>query len=161
MALLVGGQRGGELLGAVAVVGVALCYAFSVLYAGLTVRSLPPLQVSIGQFLTGAVVLVPFTLVQRPADVPSWDAVLAVGALGVLGTGVAYLIYFELIATAGAARAILVTYLVPAFAVVYGALFLDEPLELAAVLGLGLVLGGTALGTGLVRGRRPVTVGTT
>ena len=56
-----------------------------------------------------------------PAKV--WFAVLA---LGVLGSGIAYLLYFAIIASAGASRAILVTYLVPAFALVYGAIFLDE-----------------------------------
>ena len=72
-------------------------------------------------------------------------------ALGALGTGLAYLLYFALIASAGASRAILVTYLVPAFALVYGAVFLDEPVTWVALTGLGLVLAGTALATGLAR----------
>ncbi len=84
-------------------------------------------------------------------------AALAVAALGALGSGVAYLLYFALIASAGASRAILVTYLVPAFALVYGAALLDEPVTSIALTGLGLVLAGTALATGLVR-RHSVTV---
>lgn len=157
VALLVGVQRGSEVAGAVAVLGTALCYAVSVLYAGRTVRALPPLQVSIGQLGFAALLIAPLALVQRPSELPSTGALLAVAALGALGSGLAYLLYFALIASAGASRAILVTYLVPAFALVYGAVFLDEPVTTVAVAGLGFVLGGTALATGLVR-RRRVTV---
>ena len=75
-------------------------------------------------------------------------------ALGALGSGLAYLLYFAIIASAGASRAILVTYLVPAFALVYGAVFLDEAVTTIALIGLSLVLTGTALATGS-RVRRP------
>jgi drug/metabolite transporter (DMT)-like permease len=80
----------------------------------------------------------------------------AVLALSVGGTGIAYVLYYALLAGAGASRSILVTYLVPALALGYGAIFLDEPVTAAAALGLALVLAGVALGTGAVRlaGRR-------
>ena len=68
-----------------------------------------------------------------------------------LRPALAYLLYFGLIAGAGASRAILVTYLVPALALVYGAVFLDEPLTALSLVGLALVLAGVALGTGTVR----------
>ena len=71
--------------------------------------------------------------------------------LGVAATGVAYLLYFGLIAGAGASKAVLVTYLVPSLALVYGAVFLDEPVTALALAGLALVLAGVALGTGSVR----------
>lgn len=154
VALLVGVQRGGELIAAAAVIGVALCYAFSVLYAGRTVRGLPPLQVSLGQLACAAALMAPAGVAQRPDGVPEAKVLLAVGALGALGSGVAYLLYFAIIASAGASRAILVTYLVPAFALVYGAVFLDETVTLTALAGLALVLGGTALATGVARARR-------
>jgi drug/metabolite transporter (DMT)-like permease len=78
--------------------------------------------------------------------------------LGIAGTGLAYILYYALIAGAGASRAILITYLVPAFAVVYGAVLLGEPVTTLVVGGLALVLTGVALGTGGIRlGRlRPV-----
>ena len=148
VALLVGVQEGGELLGALAVVGTALCYAVSVLYAGRAIRSFSPLDVSIGQLSVGALLTLPAALLQWPAETPSAKVVGAVLVLGVLGTGVAYLLYFALIVRAGASRAILVTYLVPAFALVYGSLILDEPVTASALAGLALILGGTTLATG-------------
>jgi drug/metabolite transporter (DMT)-like permease len=148
VALLVGVQDGGELVGALAVVGTALCYALAVLYAGRAVRSVPPLQVSIGQLAVGTLLVTPFALLQLPSEAPSAKVIGAIAALGALGTGVAYLLYFALITRAGASRAILVTYLVPAFALVYGAVLLDEPVTASALGGLALILGGTALATG-------------
>jgi drug/metabolite transporter (DMT)-like permease len=74
-------------------------------------------------------------------------------ALGALGSGVAYLLYFSLIASAGASRAILVTYLVPAIALIYGAVLLDEEVTISSLIGLGLILTGTALATGVARFR--------
>ena len=154
VALLVGVQRGGELVAAAAVLGVATCYAGSVLYAGRTVRSVPPLQVSIGQLGCAALLMAPLGLAQLPGETPGAKPLLAIAALGVLGSGIAYLLYFALIASAGASRAILVTYLVPAFALAYGALLLDEAVSATALAGLALVLAGTTLATGLARSRR-------
>ena len=151
VALLVGVQSGGDLVAAFAVIGVALCYAGSVLYAGVAMRGVPPLQVSIGQVGCATLLLAPFALVQLPDSAPPAKAWLAVVALGVLGSGIAYLLYFAIIASAGASRAILVTYLVPAFALVYGAVFLDEAITAVALTGLVLVLAGTALATGVAR----------
>lgn len=153
VALLVGVQRGGELTAALAVLGVALCYAGSVLYAGRTVRGVPPVQVSFGQLACGAVLMAPVGLSQLPGSMPETKTILAVAALGALSSGIAYVLYFAIIASAGASRAILVTYLVPAFALLYGAVFLDEAVTLTAIAGLALVLVGTALATGLARPR--------
>jgi drug/metabolite transporter (DMT)-like permease len=152
--LLVGDQRGGGLVGAFAVLGTATCYAISVLYAGKALHGLAPLHASIGQLTAAALLIAPAALLQLPASPPSATALAAVFALGALGTGVAYLLYFTIIQSAGASRAILVTYLVPAFALVFGIVFLDEPVAASAIGGLALVLTGTALATGLVRGRR-------
>lgn len=154
VALLVGVQSGDNLVAAFAVLGVALCYAVSVLYAGRTVRGIPPLQVSLGQLACAAVLMAPFGLAQFPGTMPPAKVWFAVIALGTLGTGIAYLLYFAIIASAGASRAILVTYLVPAFALVYGVVFLDETVTATALIGLALVLSGTALATGLARASR-------
>jgi drug/metabolite transporter (DMT)-like permease len=151
--LLVGVQRGGDLLGALAAFATACCYAVSALYAGRTVRSVPALQVSVGQLAAASLILAPFGLAQLPDATPPAGTIAALIALGALCSGIAYLLYFRLIASAGASRAILVTYLVPAFALAYGAVFLSEDITTSALVGLALILGGTALATGLWRRR--------
>jgi drug/metabolite transporter (DMT)-like permease len=74
--------------------------------------------------------------------------------LAVLGTAFAQLVMYRLINLFGARRMSLVTYLMPAFALVYGALILDEPITAAVLAGLALILAGVALGSGTVRFRR-------
>ena len=151
VALLVGAQTGGQVVGALAVLGAALSYSVSALFAGKRLGTLPPLHIAAGQLACGVVLLAPLGLAQLPDEAPPAKAILAIVALGALGSALAYVLYFALIATAGAFRAILVTYLVPAFALVYGAVFLDEQVTASAVAGLVLILGGTTLATGVTR----------
>ncbi len=154
VALLVGVQRQGHVTAALAVVATAICYAGSVLFAGRAMRGVPPVQLAAGQLGVAAILAAPFGIAQLPGHAPGAKAIAAVVALGALGSGVAYLFYFAIIASAGASCAILVTYLVPAFALVYGALFLDEGVSVSAIGGLALILGGVALATGLARSRQ-------
>lgn len=95
---------------------------------------------------------VPFFLPAGPVPMPVTASVLA---LGVLCTGVAYLLYFRLIRDVGATSALTVTYLIPVFGVLWGALFLDEPVTAPMLAGGLVILAGTALATGLVRLRPP------
>jgi drug/metabolite transporter (DMT)-like permease len=155
VALLVGAQTGGQIVGALAVLAASLCYAASALIAGKRAGPIPPLHLAAGQLVCGLVLMAPFGLLQLPDEAPPAKAVLAIVALGALGSAVAYVLYFALIARAGASRAILVTYLVPAFALVYGAVFLDEAVTASALAGLVLILAGTTLATGVARLRRP------
>jgi drug/metabolite transporter (DMT)-like permease len=103
---------------------------------------------SFGTMVAAPILPAPAGLLQRPHDAPGWKPVASVVVLGVLGTGLAYILYFGLVLGAGASKAILVTYLVPAMALLYGAVFLDEAVTAVALAGLGLVLAGVALGTG-------------
>ena len=90
----------------------------------------------------------------EPTLDPGLRAWLAIAAIAVLCTGVAYILYFRLIAHAGPSRALAVTFLAPVFAVAYGALFLREAVT-PWMVGCGLVIVcGTLLSTGLVRPRR-------
>ena len=153
--LLVGVQPRGDILSALAVLLTAFLYAGSTVYAGVRLREAPALVTSLGGLGFATLATLPLGLAQLPADVPSWKAIGSIVALGAAGLSVAYLIYFTLIAGAGAPYAALVTYLVPALALLYGAVFLDEPVTASAVGGLVLILAGVALGTGTV-GSRPV-----
>lgn len=92
-------------------------------------------------------------LVMLPGSEAGRGPVAAVLALGVVATALAFQLYFGLISGVGAPRAILVTYLVPSLALVYGILLLDEPFRWTAVAGLALVLAGVAVGTGGMRRR--------
>jgi drug/metabolite transporter (DMT)-like permease len=156
VALLVGAQPSGDLLAACAVVLSALCYAAAALYAARRLVAVSPIVSSVGALATAALCLAPFAAFQLPSGFPSLGVSAAVLALSVGGTGIAYVLYYSLLAGAGASRSILVTYLVPALALGYGAVFLGEAVTMPAVAGLLLVLAGVALGTGAVRlaGRR-------
>ena len=144
---LSGGER--AVAGGLAVVAASACYAIGGLYAGRRFDGLPPSLVAFGALIWSTLFVLPFGVAQGSSI--GLEALLSVLYLGVLATGVGYLLYFGLIAGAGAAKAVLVTYLVPSLALVYGAAFLDEEITAVAVLGLMLVLAGVALGTGTVR----------
>jgi drug/metabolite transporter (DMT)-like permease len=154
VAMLVGVQPSGDVLSAVAITFTALCYAVAALYSARALVDVPPLVTAVGALGAGTLMLVPFAIAQPPDGIPGWKVTGSLFALGVLGTGVAYVLYYALLAGAGASRSILITYLVPALALGYGAILLDEPVTLAAVVGLALVLGGVALGTGVLRPAR-------
>ena len=151
VALLVGVQPSGDVLSALAITFTAFCYAVAALYSARALVEVPPLVTAVGALGSATLMLVPFAIAQPPDGLPGWKVTGSLLALGIVGTGVAYVLYYALLAGAGASRSILITYLVPAIALGYGAIILDEPVTVAAVAGLALVLGGVALGTGVAR----------
>src|SRR4051794_24101235 len=151
VALLVGAQPEGKLLGALAVVGMALCYGAGGLLAARHLREAPAHAVALGTSAVAAVVVSPFGIAQAPHDVPSWKTFASIAVLAVFGTALAYLLFFALISSAGSGYASLVTYLVPPIALAYGAVFLDEHFGASAFVALAVILLGVALGTGGVR----------
>lgn len=140
---------------------VAACLLATGMYglaANLTKRHLtgvPPLALATGSQLSATVVLAPLMLWHWPATPPGAVPWAAVVALALLCTGVAYILYFRLIAAIGATHALGVTYLIPAFAIAWGGLFLGETVDATMVGACGLILLGTALVTGLWQPRRP------
>jgi drug/metabolite transporter (DMT)-like permease len=152
--LLVGAQPRGDAIAGLAVVGSALCYAAAALYAARRLARVSPLVTSLGALTAASLATLPPGLARMPSSLPDWKVIGSVLVLGIGGTGLAYILYYGLLAGAGASRSILVTYLVPALALGYGALLLDEEITVVAVGGLALVLGGVALGTGAVRLQR-------
>lgn len=127
----------------------ACTYAIAAPYIKQKLVAVPPLAVTAGSQLGAAVLLLPalpFTVPQQPV---TQDIVIAVLGLAVLSTAFAYILYFRLIQNVGATKALTVTYLIPLFAMLWGALFLGEPVTAAMMLGCGLVLLGTAIANGV------------
>ncbi|HSL65392.1 MAG TPA: DMT family transporter [Gaiellaceae bacterium] len=157
VALVVGAEpaAGGDaVLGALAVVAAAALYAAGGLYTGARLRGVPTLVIALGTMAWATLFTLPLGVLGLRGHEVGWEAGAAVLTLGVVATAVAYLLYFGLIGGAGASSAILVTYLVPPTALVYGATLLDEPVGVRQVVGLALVLAGVALGTGTALRRR-------
>jgi drug/metabolite transporter (DMT)-like permease len=160
--LLVGAQPRGQILAGLAVVFAAVCYASAALYTGRRLRNTSPLVTSVGALAAASLATLPIGLFELPSHLPGWKVTGSVLTLGIAGTGLAYILYYGLIAGAGASRAILITYLVPVFALFYGAVLLGEPVTAPGVGGLALVLAGVALGSGAIRlgrARRATAVG--
>jgi drug/metabolite transporter (DMT)-like permease len=154
VALLVGAQPHGKVLGALAVCGMALCYAVGQLLAGRHLRRVQPPVVALATTAVAAIAAAPLGIAQAPGHMPGWKTIGSVAALAIPLTAVAFLLFYAIIAGAGAAYASLVTYLVPPIALAYGAVFLGEHFGAADFAALVLILGGVVLGTGRVRLRR-------
>ena len=151
VALLVGAQPEGKVLGALAVVGMAFCYGVGGLLTGRYLSDARPFVVALASTAIATLVWLPVGVAEAPAHMPGWKTIGSVVMLGVPGTAFAYLLFFGLITGAGAAYTSLVTYLIPPIALAYGSIFLDERFGAAALGGLVLILAGVALGTGAVR----------
>ena len=140
---------GGAVLAQLAVLGATFCYACSTVY-GLRFRrwGIPPLIAATGQITTAALLLLPMTMwIDRPwtfiADL-SPPTVWSLLGLGVASTGLAYLIYFRILAVSGATNVALVTFLVPITSIVLGAAFLNETLKAEHFAGMALIGVGLA-----------------
>ena len=156
-------EIGTGVLAQLACLGATLCYAL----AGVSGRrfrpmGISPVAVSTGQLTAAALVMVPLVLLfEAPwtTSPPAPEAWMALTALALVGTSLAYILYFQLIASAGATNSLLVTFLIPIPAILLGALFLDEVLEPRHFAGLALIGAGLAAIDGrLVRRLRPATV---
>ena len=140
---LTGAALGGELAAVVAGAGYGLAFAYSRRH----LTGIPPVVAASGQLVMATVLLAPFALVTslRQGFHPTATRVAAIVLLGVLGTGLAYVLSYRLIADLGPTRASLVTYLIPIVAVTVGLVFLDEAFSFRLVVGGGLTIAGIAL----------------
>jgi drug/metabolite transporter (DMT)-like permease len=143
------GQRA-SLLGQLAIVGSSLSYAGSAIFARRHLRGQPPLVTATGQLTMGVAYMLPASLIiDRPFDLsPSPRALAAWAALTILGTVLAYLIYFTLIERTSATFVTMVTYIIPINGLILGALVLKEKLTPTILLSLALVLLGVLLVNG-------------
>ncbi|HEX7683970.1 MAG TPA: DMT family transporter [Trinickia sp.] len=138
-------------LAALAAAGAALLYGIAANYTKRYLSGVDSLTIATGSMLGGSIVLMPFAIASWPATAVSINAWGAVLSLGVACTGIAYLIFFHLINVAGPARAITVTFVIPVFGILWGALFLDEQISAGMLEGCAIVLVGTALATGVIK----------
>ena len=161
--LLAGGQVGFKSQGSgisplwavLACLGATTCYALSASFAKKHIPPLPSLVTATGSQIGATLALALPALWWHPDHLPGLRAWAALLMLGVLCSGVAYILYFRLIEQAGPSRALTVTYLVPVFAVGYGVLLLGESVTLWMLLCGAIVLAGTSLASGLFRLPRP------
>lgn len=142
-----------NVLAQLAIIGAALCYAFAGVYGRrFKVMSINPVLTAAGQVSASTMILVPIMLyLDAPLNVPSighktW---IAMAALAIFSTAVAYMLYFKILELAGATNVLLVTLLVPVSAIVLGSLFLNESLQLIHFIGMLLI----AIGLSAIDGR--------
>ena len=153
------GGNGWAVAGTLAVVLASVFYASAGIYGQLRLRGTTSGPVlATGSMLAGGVILLPLAIARPPTTMPTAGAIVSLLLLSLVGTALAQLILFRVIALFGARRLSLVTYLMPGIALGYGALILDETIKASALIGLALILLGVALGSGAMqlRARRAI-----
>ena len=146
VALLLGIDVGGDsamLVGGLAVVLASLGYALGAFYLKARFKEAQPIGLTTATMLASAVLVLPLALISFPTETPGLGPLGAMAALGAGGTGIAFVIYYGLIGSVGPAKASIVAYIAPVFAVIYGVAFLDEAFTALTLLGMALILGGS------------------
>jgi len=150
------GHLGAHTLAELAILGAAVSYGFAGTY-GRRFRAMPPVVAVAGMMTTAALMALPVALVvDRPwtldVSARTWGALLG---LALLSTALGFVIYFRVLATAGATNVMLVTLLMPVVALLLGSLILDEPVAATALAGMALIFAGLlAIDGRLLRARR-------
>ncbi|EHR71346.1 DMT(drug/metabolite transporter) superfamily permease [Burkholderiales bacterium JOSHI_001] len=147
--LKAGAGQQGVALAVAACLAATVMYGFSACFTRRHLQGVPPMALAAGSQLSAALALAMPALWWWPAQMPGLRAWAMVLALAVLCTGVAYVLYFRLLAHVGATNASSVTFLIPVFAMAWGGLLLGETVTPAMLLGGAVILGGTALAMGL------------
>ena len=145
-------------LAVLACIGATACYALAGVYVKKRAGRLSPRALTVGNLLAASVVLLPFLPAPPPAAAFGWQVTVAVLGISLLCSAAAYLIYFRLIADIGPTRTFTVTFLIPVFGTLWGALFLHEPVGLSTLAGGAVIVIATALVLEVGR-RRPALRG--
>jgi drug/metabolite transporter (DMT)-like permease len=149
MAVAAGGPGTGAAIGLC--LAASLLYGLSACFARRYLVRVEPLAVATGSQVSATLALALPAAAAWPAAAPSSEAWLATVALALFCTGIAYVLYFRLIARVGPARAIAVTFLVPAFAMLWAGVFLGEAVTPGMLALCALILLGTGLATGVLQ----------
>ena len=142
------GGGSGALVGGLMVLLASLGYAIGGFMLKRRFTAVQPVGLVAATMTVSALATLVPALLTQGAALPGAGAAAALTALGVVGTGFAFLLFYTVIAEAGPARASVVAYIAPGFAVLYGALLLGEPVTLGTVAGMVLILGGSWLAAG-------------
>jgi drug/metabolite transporter (DMT)-like permease len=130
----------------------AMLYAIAGVYAKKYLSGVPPLALATGSQLGAAIFILPAMPFAVPTSAPTTTVVLVVLALAFFSTALAYVLYFQLLERVGPTKTLTVTYLIPVFAAIWGAIALQEPITESMMWGCSLILLGTAIANGLVTG---------
>lgn len=138
-----------NLVGGLAILLAAVSYAFASIQARKHLKGFPHTSVALGQMLTASAILIPASLLlDQPWTLqPTMPSLVSLLILAVVGTALAYLLYYWLIEKVGATRTSLVTYISPVIAVFLGAFILNEALHWTTLAGLLLIVAGVGLVT--------------
>lgn len=147
----IGDSMGDTTLAVIAALGGAFLYGIGGNFTRRYASHIKPLTIATGSQLGAALVLLPVAVVTWPDTSISLTAWAAAITMGLFSTALAYTLYFRLIANTGPTNAITVTYLIPLFAMLLGAVVIDEPITTSMVIGCIVILLGTSLATGLLR----------
>ena len=139
-----------------AVMLASLFYGISANFTKRYLSNVKPLVLAAGSQVSATIILLPLSLAFLPEKMPSNEAIYSVIFLGIVCTGIAYILFFRLIAALGPTKAISVTYLIPAFGLFWGAIFLGEVITSTMMFGCGLILTGVALTTGVLSYKKQV-----
>jgi len=137
------------LLPALAAIGAAACYGIAASMTKKYLSGLSPLLLATGSQASATIALLPLGLMFIPTEMPSSEALLSVVAIGILCTGIAYIMFFRLIDAVGPAKTISVTYLIPFFGIFWGFVFLEEEITTKMITTSLITLFGVALTTGI------------
>jgi drug/metabolite transporter (DMT)-like permease len=146
-----GVSPGTTALAALAALGATLLYGMAASYTKRHLTGVDSLTVAAGTMTGATIVLLPFAIFWWPVGPVSTAAWGSVIALGIACTGVAYMVFFHLISVVGPARAITVTFVIPVFGILWGAMFLGEQVSAGMVGACVIILIGTSLATGVVK----------
>jgi drug/metabolite transporter (DMT)-like permease len=143
------GSDGGG-VAVVAGLSASVLYGISANYAKNRMSDIDPFVIATGSLVAATVLLLPLAVLYWPATPPRPVSWVSAVLLAVICTGIAYILYFRLLSRIGPAKTLAVTYLVPAFGVLWGHLLLREPITTSMLVGCAVILLGTTLATGML-----------
>ena len=151
---VIGDARGG--LAVAAALSATALYGIASSYTKRFLAGVPPLAVATGSQLAAAVMLFPLAFLAWPARTPTGSVWLCVAGLGIACTGIAYILFYRLVANVGPVRTASVSFLIPLFGVLWGMVFLGERLSVDMATGCAVIMLGTSLSTGVLGPRKRV-----